>query len=160
MRKPKLEVGQRVGTFFDKNSCFSAKPRYDSTYGEDPVFGKITEVLTGGKVRVQFDREYLNEAVHDTKTGKLISRQPALVEAKLFLPEEEVKAKFSILEKEYDLVAKQVRDKLKIAAQAIREAQKLAKKELGTNLSEMYVAYDPLYNAMDAAGWRTSSFGC
>lgn len=164
MRK-KFEIGQRVGTFFDEDEEFTCKPQYRGEYDNDLAFGKVAEILTEGNVRVQFDDEYLNEKeeVFDSKTGAALKSstfKPALVRASVLLPEAEVKKKFSELEKEYQAVSKQVEEKLKVAAKAIREAHKLVKKELRTDLSDMYDVHDILYDAMDAAGWRTSSFGC
>lgn len=164
----KFEIGQRVGTFCDDNTGeFTTKPTYSAySDGSDRAFGKVIEVLARDKVKVLFDKDhdYLNENVicYSSKTGKPTSdiRGPRTIETKYLLSEDEVKAKFSTFESDFKVVEKQVKEKLTVAAKAIREAQKLAKKELGTNVSEMYNTYDSLYRAMDAAGWRTSSFGC
>ena len=65
----------------------------------------------------------------------------------------------SQIEKDFEALEKQIKNKVKAAAKLLDEAQGLAQKQ-HHNLSEMYNAYGPLYAAMDNAGWRTSSFGC
>lgn len=163
----KLEVGQRVGVFFDSNDeeKFTTKPRVTNEYGSGPAFGKVMEVLGNGKVKVLFDKDhaYLNESTpaYSPKTGKRVSetKGPLTMDAKYLLPEDEAKAKLSSLETDFKNVEKQVKVKLKEAADSIREANKLAK-EIGTNLFDMGAGYGSLYSAMDAAGWHTSSFGC
>jgi hypothetical protein len=64
------------------------------------------------------------------------------------------------MEKEYEVVAKQIRSKLTEAGKLIKEANKMAKKTGATYLADMYDAIDPLKNAMDACGWRSSSWSC
>jgi hypothetical protein len=71
-----------------------------------------------------------------------------------------MKAKFSELEKEYEAVAKQIKVKLVEAGKLIKEANKMAKKAGADSLADMYDAIDPLESAMDACGWRTSSWNC
>ncbi len=164
MKKTALKVGQRVGCGVDESGDLTAKLRYDGEYSDGPVFGKVVEILTNGKVKVQFDDQYMNETevLYDQKTGKEKSRvtKPATVDAKWLAPEADVKAKFSDLEKEYEVVAKQVRAKLAEAGKLIKEAHKMAKKAGADSLAEMYDATDPLESAMDACGWRTSSWNC
>lgn len=65
----------------------------------------------------------------------------------------------SEIEKEYKEVCKQVKEKIKQAAALVREADKLAKKGYAKNLESMGAA-DALISAMDASGWRSSSWGC
>lgn len=79
---------------------------------------------------------------------------------KNLLPAKEAKLHFDKLEAEFKAYEKEVLVKMKEAGKLIREANKLAKKAGVENLNDMYDATYPLYNAMDAAGWRTSSFGC
>jgi hypothetical protein len=61
------------------------------------------------------------------------------------------------IEKEYKVLMKELAGKMKEASSIIKEAGKLARKH-GYSLADT-VGYD-LYDAMDSAGWRTSSFGC
>jgi hypothetical protein len=158
--KKTFNVGDRVATFLTETEDFTTKPPPPNTDYSEPECGEVVEVLTNGQLRVNFDSKYLNERTYSPKNGQPVDYTPALVDAKLLFSETEAKEKCSILEKEYKVVSKQVQEKMKEAAKIIRDAQKLAKKELGTNLADMYDAYDALYSAMDASGWRTSSFGC
>lgn len=163
MRKA-FTVGQRVGCATDEGGDFTAKLRYEGEYSDGPVFGKVTEVLANGKVVVFWDDDYLNdhEVLYNERTGKEKSKKSkgVTMDAKLLLPEDEMKAKFSALEKEYEIVAVQIRAKLTEAGKLIKEAHKMAKKSGASSLAEMYDATDPLENAMDACGWRTSSWNC
>ena len=70
------------------------------------------------------------------------------------------KSKLSKLVAEFKLYEKAVLAKMKEAGKLIREADKLAKKAGVEFLYDMYDSTYPLFNAMDAAGWRTSSLGC
>lgn len=162
--KKKLEEGQRVGCATDESGDFTAKVRYDGEYCDGPEFGKITDILPGGKVKVLWDNDNYNDhsEVFSKTTGKLQKSisVPSEVDAKLLLPEAEMKAKFSELEKEYDAVADQIREKLKEAGKLIKEANKMAKKTGADSLNDMYDAVGPLEDAMDACGWRTSSWSC
>jgi hypothetical protein len=160
----KFEKGDRVGCATDENNRFTAKVRYDGEYCDGPVYGIVAEILPGGKVSVLWDDDYLNEhsQVFSPTTGMLQKSisSPREMNAKLLLPEVEMKAKFSELEKEYDAVSKQIRAKLTEAGKLIKEANKMAKKAGAPSLAEMYDATDPLSSAMDACGWRSSSWGC
>lgn|SRR5574337_395352 len=162
--KSKFIVGQRVGCAVDESGELTAKLRYTGEYTDEPAFGEIVEVLAGGKVRVQFDNEYMNdrEVLYDQKTGKQkkITVKPATLNASWLLPEKELKAKFSQLEEEYESVAKEIRVKLAEAGKLIKEAHKMAKKAGAESLADMYDATDPLESAMDVCGWRTSSWNC
>jgi len=163
--KKKLEEGQRVGCAIDEVGDFTAKVRYDGEYCDGPIYGKVTDTdLPGGKVKVLWDDDQYNDhsQVFSKTTGKLQSSVSVAVEipAKMLLPETEMKAKFSELEKEYDAVAKQIRVKLTEAGKLIKEAHKMAKKSGAESLADMYDAIDPLESAMDACGWRTSSWSC
>lgn len=67
----------------------------------------------------------------------------------------------SVLEKEFQEAEKAIKQKMKEAAALVKEANKMAKKAGARNLAEMqYDAASPLVNAMDASGWRSSSWGC
>jgi hypothetical protein len=83
--------------------------------------------------------------------------------------EEEQEVEISILtlasdigeiEKEYAEVSKLIKANMKEAAKLISESHKLAKKAHVKSLESMYDAVSPLINAMDNAGWRSSSWGC
>lgn len=66
----------------------------------------------------------------------------------------------SLIETEFKSTVKQVKDKMKEAAKLVREANALAKKGHAPSLANMSDAIRPLINAMDSAGWRSSSWGC
>lgn len=66
----------------------------------------------------------------------------------------------SDLEKEYKLAVKEVKNKMKEAGKIIKEANTMAKKAGAENLASMYDAVHPLVDAMDASGWRSSSWDC
>jgi hypothetical protein len=164
--KKKFVEGQRVATMLDENDEFTSKLRYDGEYSDGPEFGKVvdTEFCTKGKVKVLWDNDYLNatcNAISKT-TGKKVPPSKVAVEMdiKVLLTEEEAKEKFASLEKEYDAVAKEVRAKLTEAGKLVKEANKIAKKAGVDSLADMYDAVDPLVDAMDACGWRSSSWSC
>jgi hypothetical protein len=160
----KFTVGKRVGCAIDEDGGFTDKLRYEGEFSDGPVFGMVAAVLTGGKVKVLWDDDGLNEqkALYNEKTGKQksLSIEPATMDSKMLMPEAEIKAKFSELEKEYEVVAVQIKSKLTEAGKLIKEAHKMAKKSGADSLHDMYDAVDPLIDAMDACGWRTSSFDC
>lgn len=163
--KKKFVEGQRVATMLDENEDFTSKIRYGGEYGDEPEFGKVVDIdLPNGKVKVLWDKDYLNdysEPINKT-TGKKSKpiRVAVEIDPKDLLTEEEAKEKFASLEKEYDTVAKEVRAKLTEAGKLVKEANKMAKKAGVDSLAEMYDAVDPLVDAMDACGWRSSSWGC
>lgn len=64
------------------------------------------------------------------------------------------------LEKEFKVVQKQVKEKVKAAAALVKEAGKLAEKGGLPPLADMYDVSSPLVSAMDNNGWRSSSWGC
>ena len=64
------------------------------------------------------------------------------------------------IEKEYSSTSKLIKEKMKEAGKLVREANSLAKKAHAKSLADMYNAVDPLIDAMDASGWRSSSWGC
>lgn len=155
--KTKFDVGQRVSCGSNESVGLTKKINYGGEYGDELVFGKVTEVLPNGLVKVMWDENWLNELFVNGITHEY---WPVKVKSDWLLTEAEGKAKFSALEKEFDAIADQVIDKLKEAGKLIKEANKIAKKSGAKSLYEMYDAHDPLLNAMDAAGWRTSSFNC
>jgi len=160
----KFKEGDRVGAGVDEEGGFTKKLRYDGEFCDGPVFGKVTDVISATKVKVLWDDNYLNDHSDSfsKKTGKLLKSIPVPreMDVKFLLPEEECKKKFSELEKEYEDIAVQVRAKLKEAGSLIKEANKLAKKAGADSLADMYDAIDPLESAMDACGWRSSSWSC
>ena len=160
----KFKEGDRVGAGVDECGDLAKKLVYQGEYTDEPVYGKIVDVISATKVKVLFDDEYMNEAttIYNKTTGKPVKTTyvARTVDVKILLPEAECKKKFTELEKEYEAVAVQVRAKLKEAGALIKEANKLAKKAGAESLNDMYDALAPLEDAMDACGWRTSSWNC
>lgn len=151
-KKKTFKVGDRIGRVFTEEKDWYGSPtsRVEKiVYNEDvdPDYGLITDILSNGKVMVKWDNEYLNK-----------EEQKAVDPEHLDL-EENVQKLYSKLEVEFNMVEKQVKEKLREASKLILDAQKLAKKT-GHKVAEMYDAVSPLENAMDAAGWRTSSWNC
>lgn len=66
----------------------------------------------------------------------------------------------STLDKEFSVAEKQIKAKLKEAGQLVKEAHKMAQAAGARDLASMYDAVGPLADAMDACGWRSSSWGC
>jgi len=118
--------------------------RYDPDNGL--YLGEITDISAKGKITVKWDGRY---------------RDTEVLEAKDLITEAEGKARYSELEAEFHEIERQVAEKVGQVAQGIREANELARKT-GRPLAQMSynIIYRTLYDAMDDAGWRTSSFGC
>lgn len=145
----KFGVGDRVGqnTSQYQEDDYSDSETVDLMYDQDnpPDFGEVLSV-EGTIVKVKWDSDW-NEEIRD-------------VDASDLAPEEVVKARYSELEIEFKEVEKEVKAQLKEVAKGLREANKLAKQKLGRTLNQLNMGYGALYNAMDDAGWRTSSFNC
>lgn len=146
---------------------------------------KKSDLVPGTKVIVSFnDEEYSDHEMimyypysddYNIATGVVLDK-PAPA-GKVFVKwgendqdlddEEEVDIKLltldsdrSKIEQEFKDVTKQVKEKMKAAADLIHEAHKLAKKGHAKSLESMYDATAPLIGAMDSSGWRSSSWGC
>lgn len=151
MKKVKFAVGDRVG-----HAVYDVEDRYGeskvvkgirvSEYGEAPDYGTVTDILSSGKVVVKWDSEWKN-------------RRAAFTDPSELMLESDIKTEYSRLDKEFDEVKKQVKAKMKEAGKIIADAHKLAQ-TTGNNLQELYDAIQPLEDAMDKAGWHTSSWGC
>lgn len=149
MRKnAKLSVGDRVATFINEwDGTISTKIVIKEDCG--PEYGTVTEILGGGLVAVKWD----------SFDGFAVSPDMSPIEINKLMFEEEMKKEYASLEAEFSSVEKDITKKMKEAGVLIKEASKLAKKQ-GFELVDMYDAVNPLYDAMDACGWRTSSFFC
>lgn len=64
------------------------------------------------------------------------------------------------IEKEFKDLQKQIKEKMKEAAKLVNEAGELAEKAHARSLESLWDASHPLIDAMDANGWRSSSWGC
>ena len=150
VKKKVLAVGDRVGVatseYYDSygDNATTGKLRYDPD--NSPDYGEIVSILADDKVMVKWDSDWMNE-----------HNKP--VDVSTLLPEADIKTLLTKLEQEFNDVEKQIKEKLKEASKAVKEAQKLAKKT-GRDLADMYDAVYPLRNAMDSAGWHSSSWGC
>jgi hypothetical protein len=112
---------------------------------EDCVpYGIVTAVSSNGDCLVKWDSGWRSEKY---------------VSAAQLMSETESIAFHSKLEAEFKILKDQIVDKMKEAANAIKEAAALAD-TFECNLNKIDDVTDPLYRAMDSAGWRTSSFDC
>lgn len=133
-------LGDRVG-------LIDGKIRY--THGAVPSYGVITDLLTDGRVIVKWDNKWMNDSSAWSKP----------INSKNLMAESELKAKYSELEMAFCKVEDEVAEKLKEAGQIILDAQKIAK-DGGFNITDLYEATSSLENAMESAGWNTSSWHC
>jgi hypothetical protein len=151
MKKKDFAVGDRVAhavseTYDEYEETHYTKYRYDPD--AEANYGVITSILTTEKqATVKWDNEWYNR----------YNDEP--VNLAELMHEEAFKKLEAKLEEEFNEVEKEVEAKMKDAAKLIKEANKLAKKT-GRNLESMYEAVSPLVSAMDASGWRSSSWGC
>ena len=146
----KFKVGDRVGLnlateFYDDSEYCKKVKFYYRQYGDGPSYGTIT-FLDKSKAMVQWDHYAL---FNDSD----------LVDIKHLLSEKDMEQHFLDLEKEFNKMSKELHHKMIEAGKLIEEADKIAR-EHGSPLAHVYSAIEPLYDAMDNAGWHTSSFGC
>ncbi len=146
-----FKIGDRVAKatakfYEDEYSSAQDVPLYYNPDGDGLRVGEVTDISAKGKITVKWDGSYGR-----TET----------LEAKDLMTEEAGKARYSELEAEFSVIEKQVAEKVKEIAVAIREADALSRK-VGKPLAQMgyEIIYRNLYDAMDDAGWNTSSFGC
>lgn len=111
--------------------------------------GKIAGPLTNKIVIVEWSDGRLDK--RDIKV--LLSEVDGIVENQRLVDEAER------LEKEFAQVEIEVTSKLKEAAKLVREAAKIADAK-NVDLQDMHEATHDLEYAMEAAGWRTSSWHC
>lgn len=144
MKKSDLVIGTRVARKLDSDVTGQDLYLDPGAIAAEPVKDPLTGDL---KVYVKWDATYLNPSPSEVLVSDIDL-------------EEKVQAKATKLEEEFAAYEKQVVAKMKEAGKLIREANKLAKKAGLDGLNDMYEATGPLYDAMDDAGWRTSSFNC
>ena len=148
MKKSELKPGTKVIASIDFGDEYDDEPqgvaRYYPDDDNEPLIGVIrSQPASPGKVFVSWiegDRTGEEEEV-DIEVLSLASEQAAL-------------------DKEFKVVEKQIKEKLKEAGKLVKEAHKMAKAAGARDLASMYDAVDPLVDAMDASGWRSSSWGC
>jgi hypothetical protein len=134
-------VGSRVAHIVDMEE------EYGSEGPSEPYYGEVIALTTDDKLVVKWDSDY-HQSYH---SGPIPLDEVAL--------EKDAKVEYTRLEEEFNEISDALAEKMKKAGKIIVEAAKLAKQN-GLELREMYDAYRPLYNAMDQAGWNTSSFNC
>jgi hypothetical protein len=156
MKKYTFKVGDRVG-FAAQYS--NADYEYEETfvplaydkYGDNsPEFGTVLEVNDQGEcIKVDWDPDgNFDEEVPDKKDI-----------VKFLMPEKDLKELIPNLEKEYKDFVQKLSPKIKEAAKIIREIGKETRKK-GYELADVHELNNVLVNAMDASGWRSSSWGC
>lgn len=135
----KFKIGDRIGQIPAK------KHNSENT----SILGTVTDVTMAGKYLIKWDDTWYNT----TNSGTKLWEESAL------MPSAEVIEITSKLEEEFNALEAEVKLKVKEASKIIKEASDLAKTK-GYELVDLYNATGPLYNAMDDAGWQTSSFNC
>jgi hypothetical protein len=118
--------------------------------------------LKRGKIAGPYDNSQGNKLVivewsdghlNKMQLGQLLSESDGIREEQRLISEQER------LEREFEQVQTECSSKLNQAAKLVREAAALAKAK-GQDLQEMSEATSDLEYAMEAAGWRTSSWHC
>lgn len=112
----------------------------DNSHGNNLVIVEWTEGWGVGQLNKMQLNALLSEADGLAETTRLVAEKEKL-------------------EREYEQVRTECGSKLAKAAQLIREAATLADSK-GADLQEMYDETRDLERAMEAAGWRTSSWHC
>lgn len=126
-----FKIGDRVG--YKRDSL-----RYVTSYR----VGQIDDVTSSGRLIVKWDGySYLNNYTIDPSD---------------LILESELKEKLSVLEIEFNQVQEKVLEKVKIATDAIAEAQQLAE-SIKMSVKEMD---ESLIDAIGSAGWNVSSLSC
>lgn len=113
---------------------------------DDTTRGVVLSVDNKGRVFVKWDGPYRTPNPSYHMPSELI------LEAKA----DQILSK---LEDEYEVWAAPIRKKIEKAAKLLLEANEMAG-EQGRELVEMENLNSALIDAMDKAGWQTSSFGC
>ena len=111
-------------------------------------YGKVLTALDGGDLLVEWDEQRWGAS----------SKMERLSPSKL-MTETEAKYLINKLETEFSELEDKVAEKLDEAAKLIREAGTSATAH-GETLHDMYEATGTLIEAMDDAGWNTSSWNC
>lgn len=123
--------------------------RYD---GEGEDYGSLVGVIrtkeaAPGKVWVKWiEGQYLDSLDED--------------ESEIDLKILTLESDRSSIEQDFKKVSKEIEAKMKEAGKVVKEANALAVKARLGNLAALYDASSPLVDAMDNAGWRSSSWGC
>ena len=135
----KFAVNDRVGTVAD------GKLRYYE-HGDGPYYGSITDILSDGRVMVRWDNKWMNDRSKPVNPQDLVA-------------ESEMQERYSELERAFRKLEVDVRDKMTEASKLILDAKKIAK-TAGFSLRDLSEATSILEEAIDTAGWQTSSWHC
>lgn len=135
-----FEVGQRVVLVAASNL------KEWNEYEDDTTRGVVKSVNKEGLITVKWDNSWRTPNPSEHTANRLISEAEA----------NEIRSK---LEAEYEVWAGPIREKMKLAAKCLAEADELATKQK-KDLAEMHELTGPLIKAMDDIGWRTSSLSC
>ena len=143
--KSKFKVGDRVIGIIDINSGELVKLStvFGSLEDTEEIRGKIYKVYSSN-VDILWDN--LN----------FRTEFPSRVNQQFLLLEKDYKAEKATLEKVFKAVERQVKIKLKRAANLVKEANKLTKKAK-LEMKAMQDVWSPLLNEMDQAGWNSSN---
>lgn len=115
------------------------KPTLDNRLDwEDTRSGKVVDIISDTLVI-----EWANKMTTKRKANTIVLAS-------------EAQPMIDKLNTEFNTLLVVLREKMELAAATIEEAQTVATAR-GQNLRSIYEATRPLYNAMDNAGWRTSS---
>ena len=155
--KVKFKVGDRVAISMNHEGDFSDTFVFDPN--QELQYGEVISVLPKNELLILWESDYLNHSIYSSKTGTC-TYEPKIVSNKGILLAYVADAQFSVLEKEYRKIEKEIKNKIKSAAKLIIEANNMAHTSNVGPLADMYDAISPLYSAMDQSGWNTSSFGC
>lgn len=115
-------------------------------YEDDCTRGKVVQITQEGKFVVKWDSSW-----HKPNPSSHLANELML--------ESEADEILSKLEAEYESYATPIREKMKQAAQLLKEAGEIANKG-DRDLTTWLDVTSPLIRAMDNLGWRTSSLEC
>lgn len=142
----KFAVGDRVGMWNEYTQLDSNQNPKWTEYDGGPVFGVVKEILSDKQIRIEWDDEYLNG--YPDETDRYSSE---------VMTEDEANKVWSDLEAKFKQCQAAVAEKLKVAADAIAEAQKIAE---SYSYDLVDLDSDTLESALGHAGWSASSWHC
>jgi hypothetical protein len=136
----KFEVGQRVVLVSDSNL------KEWNVYVDDTTRGVIETINSVNNYSIKWDSKWHTPNPSNHNASELITETEA----------NEIRSQ---LEKEYEIWAGPIRNKMEQAAKCLEEAEELASKQ-NKNLAEMHELTYPIVKSMDQIGWITSSLSC
>ena len=132
-----LLIGQRVGVCLDHQGKYRKTPIYahSEIFHPKVLYGVVQAKVSSDYVKVWWDNKDYNDLVINPQTQETKGSVPVEVDVSFLWKEEELKSKYTSLEKEYFEYAAQISQKLKQACDTLKEANELAKK-LDMSLSD------------------------